>query len=50
VVVVIIICLVGVVAIGVFAFARSAEDSTTPKTPKDIPDGDHRKPPEFPPG
>lgn len=47
-VVVIIICLLGVVAIAVFAFARSATDSTTRKTPNDIPGGDHRKHPDPP--
>jgi hypothetical protein len=48
VVVVIIICLLGVVAIAIFAFARSATDSTTRKTPDDLPGGDHRKHPNPP--
>ena len=47
-VVVIVICLVGVVAIAIFAFARSATDSTTRKTGDDLPGGDHRKHPDPP--
>lgn len=46
--VVIIICLVGVVAIAIFAFARSATDSTTRKTGDDLAGGDHRKHPGPP--
>ncbi len=39
----IILCLVGVVAIGVFAFARSASDGTTRRTSVDDPGLDRRK-------
>ena len=48
-VVLIVVCLIGVVALGVFAFARSTTDSTTPRTPDDPPYGDHRHPPSEPP-
>lgn len=45
---VIIILLAGVVGIAIFAFARSAADSTTHKTGSDLAGGDHRKPPTPP--
>ena len=38
----IILCLVGIVAIGVFAFARSASDGTTRRTSGDDPGLDRR--------
>ena len=37
------VSLVGIVAIGVFAFARSTSDGTTRKTSVDDPGLDHRK-------
>ena len=42
-VVIMIVSLVGVVAIGVFAFARSATDSTTRRTSVDDPGLDHHR-------
>lgn len=48
-VVLIVIALVGIVALGVFAFARSATDSTTGRTPADPPYGDHRHGSDTPP-
>ena len=39
----IILCLVGVVAIGIFAFARSASDGTTRRTSVEDPGLDRRK-------
>ncbi len=41
--VVIVVCLIGVVAIGVFAFARSTTDGTTRRTSVDDPGLDRRK-------
>ncbi len=38
-----VVCLIGVVAIGVFAFARSATDGTTRRTSVDDPGLDRRK-------
>lgn len=48
-VVLIVLALIGIVALGVFAFARSATDSTTGRTPADPPYGDHRHEPDTPP-
>lgn len=42
-VVILVVSLIGVVAIGVFAFARSATDGTTRRTSVDDPGLDHRK-------
>ena len=42
-VVVLVVCLLGIVAIGIFAFARSASDGTTRRSSVDDPGLDRRK-------